>query len=381
MTTPTTSFDGYVAAPFRPLIDGIAERGEFRDDDIQIAAYAGTELVLDIAIGPEITRESLLIPYSVSKNTIAVSIGLLLERGLLDLDVPVAHYWPEFAAAGKAAITVRQLLSHQAGLPQTAPRLMTRDELADTVRGAELLAAQRPLWHPGSAFGYHAVTIGILGSEIVRRITGRTLAEFYEQEIRGPRGLEFYLGLPEELEPRAVDLLPMRPVSGSAAPPFARTPGQLGGYVMAGGAPPMDEDERRRQARRDRAIGMPAAGATTSARGIAALFAESTVGLTSAPLLSADTIAQLAQPQVAGIDEVIGIERRYGVVFQKPVPGLLFGGFRAFGHDGMGGALGFHDPETGISFGYVVRRMPPPGGCDARALRIAQAMRSTILHA
>ncbi|MEU7861435.1 serine hydrolase domain-containing protein [Nonomuraea sp. NPDC049141] len=380
MTIPTTSFDGYVAAPFRPLIDGIAERGEFGDDDIQIAAYAGTELVLDIAIGPEITRESLLIPYSVSKNAIAVSIGLLLERGQLDLDAPVARYWPEFAAAGKAAITVRQLLSHQAGLPQTAPRL-TRDELADTVRGAELLAAQRPLWHPGSAFGYHAVTIGILGSEIVRRITGRTLAEFYEQEIRGPRGLDFYLGLPEELEPRALDLLPMRPVAGSAAPPFPRTPGQLGVYVMAGGASPNDEDERRRQARRDRAIGMPAAGATASARGIAALFAESTVGLTSAPLLSADTIEQLAQPQVAGIDEVIGIERRYGIVFQKPVPGLHFGGFRAFGHDGMGGALGFHDPETGISFGYNVRRMPPPGGCDARALRIAQAMRSIVHQA
>ncbi|WP_327583710.1 beta-lactamase family protein [Nonomuraea sp. NBC_00507] len=380
MTAPTTSFDGYVAAPFRPLIDGIAERGEFRDDDLQIAAYAGTELVLDIAIGPEITRESLLIPYSVSKSTIAMSIGLLLEHGRLDLDAPVARYWPEFAAAGKAAITVRQLLSHQAGLPQTVPGL-TRDELADTVRGAELLAAQRPLWHPGSAFGYHAVTIGILGSEIVRRITGRTLAEFYEQEIRGPRGLDFYLGLPEELEPRALDLLPMRPVAGSAGPPFPRTPGQLGAHVMAGAASPTNEDERRRQARRDRAIGMPAAGATASARGIAALFAESTVGLTGAPLLSADTIAQLAQPQVAGIDEVIGIERRYGIVFQKPVPGLLFGGFRAFGHDGMGGALGFHDPETGISFGYVVRRMPPPGGCDARALRIAQAMRSIVLQA
>jgi CubicO group peptidase (beta-lactamase class C family) len=325
-----------------------------------------------------------------------MSIGLLLERGLLDLDAPVARYWPEFAAAGKAAITVRQLLSHQAGLPQTVPRL-THDELADTVRGAELLAAQRPLWHPGSAFGYHAVTIGVLGSEIVRRITGRTLAEFYEQEIRGPRGLDFYLGLPEELEPRALDLLPMRPVTGSAGPPspgtpgppspsapgppFARTPGQLGAYVMAGNVRPASEDERRRQARRDRAIGMPAAGATTSARGIAALFAESTVGLTGAPLLSAETVAQLAQPQVAGVDEVIGIERRYGVVFQKPVQGLNFGGFRAFGHDGMGGALGFHDPETGISFGYIVRRMPPPGGCDARALRIAQAMRSIVLQA
>ncbi|MDQ0675191.1 CubicO group peptidase (beta-lactamase class C family) [Pseudarthrobacter siccitolerans] len=364
---------------FAPLVEELLNGGAFEDDDVQIAAYVGSQLVIDIAIG-QVERDSLLIPYSVSKNAIAISIGLLLERRQIDLDAAVAEYWPEFAAGDKDRVTVRQLLSHQAGLPQAVP-LLSHDEMGNTIRAAAVLAEQRPLWRPGAAFGYHGVSIGVLASELVRRITGLTLAEFFEREIRAPRGIDFFLGLPKALEPRAVDLLPSAPIAAMTEVPFPRLEGQLGRYTFGSIAAPKTEDQRRELQRRDRAVGQPAIGASVSARGIAALFAEAVVGVSKTPLLSSDTVEQMAQTQVVGTDEVIGIQRRYGIVFQKPAPNLVFGGFRAFGHDGAGGALGYHDPETQISFGYTVRRTPPPGGADARALRIAQAMRSIVLKA
>lgn len=368
-----------IDAAFAPLLDELLDGGAFEDDDVQIAAYVGSQLVVDIAVG-QVERDSLLIPYSVSKNAIAMSIGLLLERRQINLDAAVVEYWPEFAAGDKEIVSVRQLLSHQAGLPQAVPAL-SHDEMGDTIRAAAVLAEQRPLWRPGMAFGYHGISIGVLASELVRRITGLTLAEFFEREIRAPRGIDFYLGLPENLEPRTVDLLPSAPIGTMTELPFPRLDGQLGRYTFGSMAAPKTEEQRRELQRRDRSVGQPATGASVSARGVAALFAEAVIGLTDDPLLSFDTVEQMSQTQVAGTDEVIGIQRRYGVVFQKPAPNLVFGGFRAFGHDGAGGALGFHDPDTQISFGYTVRRTPPPGGADARALRIAQAMRSIVLKA
>lgn len=143
------------------------------DLSFQVAAYVNGQLALDAYGGPHLGRDSLIVPYSTSKNIIGVSVGLLVERGLLDLDATVASHWPEFAQAGKERVTVRQLLSHQAGLPEAQPRL-TWGELLDHHKGAERLAATQPLWHPGSAFGYHGLTIGNLAAELVFRITGRT---------------------------------------------------------------------------------------------------------------------------------------------------------------------------------------------------------------
>ena len=147
------------------------------DLSFQVAAFHRGQSVLDAWGGPHLAEDSVMVPYSVTKNTIGLSIGLLVERGHLDLDQRVAHYWPEFAAKGKGRVTVRQLLSHQAGLPQASPPLMWT-ELLDDHAAAERLADTWPLWQPGTAFGYHAVTIGNLGSELVYRITGRTLHQY-----------------------------------------------------------------------------------------------------------------------------------------------------------------------------------------------------------
>src|SRR5699024_3622842 len=132
------------------------------DYSFQAAAYRDGELVLDVWGGPHLKADSLIVPWSVTKGTIGFSAALLVERGELDLDERVARYWPEFAAKGKQDVTVRQLLSHQAGLPEAQPRLTPQEQL-DPHEGARRLAETRPYWRPGSAFGYHPGTIGNLG--------------------------------------------------------------------------------------------------------------------------------------------------------------------------------------------------------------------------
>lgn len=377
--------EGSVDADFQPVRDYLnGELAVDTDYAFQLVAYRGAELVIDLWGGPEMERDSIMVPFSVSKNAVAIALALLVQRGELELDETVARYWPEFAQQGKAAVTVRQLLSHQAGLSQPQPPL-SNEEILDSHKGAQRLATQKPLWRPGATFGYHAVTIGTLASELVFRLTGLTIQEFYEREIRAPRNIDFYLGLPESEEARVLELLPMIAPSGvaSAEPVFARSRGQLGAYTfgIGGSAEHLTLEEQRRVRRQERAVGIPAASGTASARGIASLFVESVHGLNREPLLTPETVDEFAQLQVVGVDRNIGIERSHGIVFQKPVSNLNFGSFAAFGHDGVAGALGFHDPSYDLSFGYTVRRMPYPGGADQRALHATTLVQDAIVGA
>lgn len=333
------------------------------DYSFQVTAYRRGELILDAWGGPHLKEDSLIVPWSVTKATIGFSVALLLERGQLDLDETVAHYWPEFAAKGKDRVTVRQLLSHQAGLPQAHPPL-TFEETIDPHEGARRLAESTPYWHPGTAFGYHAGTIGNLGAELVFRVTGTTLHEFYENEIRSPYDIDFYLGLPEELDERLFHFLPMvrrfdddleRPVNHLQPVVF----GSLGNTDFGA-------DERSYR------YGHPGGSGTASARGIARLYAAGTTGVgDKSSFLSRDSVEAVSQQQVRGYDEVLGFPNRaHGIVFQKPLPGLQIGGPWAFGHDGAMGALGWADPDAGIAFGFTVGRCPWPGGADARAVQL-----------
>lgn len=341
------------------------------DLSFQASAYHAGDLVLDVWGGPHLGENSLMVPYSASKNTLGLSVALLVERGQLDLDGRVAEYWPEFATKGKQDVTVRMLLSHQAGLPQATPPLSWRD-LLDHHRAAEKLAASRPFWQPGSAFGYHAITIGNLGSELVFRVTGRTLHQFFEQEIRGPLELEVYLGLPRDLDARRVPVLPMiRPVSDTLV-----RPSPVFGVAMQMSGPAVDLANDERSWR----FGHPAGSATVSARGLARMFACAVTGADgSGPFLGVDTVESVGLQQVRGYDEVLGQhDRAHSIVFQKPSKQLAFGGPRAFGHDGAAGALACVDPDTGIAFGYTVARGPWPGGADPRAIELAAELGSTF---
>lgn len=351
-------------------LGSVAERldamlGADPDLSLQVAAYHDGSLVLDLVGGPHLSADSVMVPYSVTKNTIGVTIGLLIERGLLDLDAPVASYWPEFAAKGKQAVTVRQLLSHQAGLPQATPAL-TWAELLDDHAGAERLAQSRPFWQPGTAFGYHAVTIGNLASELVFRVTGRTLREYYEQELRRPLGVDFFLGLPADQEHRLARVLPMiRPVADTST-----IYGSLLGptvFTMSGTQVDLGNDPVSWR------FGHPAGSGTGSARGLARLLAATITGVDGkAPMLSADTVGIIGQQQVHGYDEVLGQPgRAHSIIFQKPTTAMRFGGPRAFGHDGAAGAFASVDPDTGVAFAYTIARGPWPGGGDPRAVALA----------
>ncbi|MDN5570052.1 MAG: beta-lactamase family protein [Propionibacteriaceae bacterium] len=337
------------------------------DLSFQAAAFWHGEKVLDVWGGPHLAEDSLIIPASVSKNAIGVAVGLLVERGELDLDERVGHYWPEFAARGKDAVTVRQLLSHQAGLPFATDPPLTWDDHLDHHRAAEILAAQRPQWAPGGAFGYHAVTIGDLGNELVYRVTGQTLHAFHEAEVRAPFDTEFHLGLPAAEEGRLVTPLPMiKPVAPMPLPEMDR--GRL--YWVD----PVGEPVNLMSDPRSWRFGHPAVSASVSARGIATLLASAVTGVGDQPALwSRDTVAQMAQLQCRGYDEVLGLPgRAHSIVFQKQSETFAWGGPRSFGHDGALGCLGCVDPDTGVAFGYTVARGPWPGGADPRAVRAAR---------
>jgi CubicO group peptidase (beta-lactamase class C family) len=341
--------------------------------DAQLAVYVGGESVVDMAAG--IDPDAMMTVYSTTKGLSAIALALLVDRGQLDLDERVAAYWPEFGQADKEFVTVRQLLSHQAGLP-TVDGGITLHDWFDHHRAAELFAAQRPLWRPGAAFGYHAVSIGTLIDEVCFRITGESIQAYYEREVRVPAGADAYLGLRDELESRVVELLPMSSPTPEQLEEF-RT--ELAAPRGPYGPPTFDLDSDVFVSKRGRAFGHAGGGGVASARGLAAVYNWATHYGSEAGAVSRNTLASFAQAQVAGYDLVLDQQRRsHGIVFQKPTPVMPFGSHRAFGHDGAGGAMAFADPVDEICLGYTIRRTPFPGGMDRRVVHLTDAVRRAI---
>jgi CubicO group peptidase (beta-lactamase class C family) len=344
------------------------------DEDLaytaQVCAYEGDRLIFHAWGGPGLGRDGLVCVFSTTKGIVGVCLAMLIERGMLDPDVPVHRYWPEFAAAGKEGVTVRDLLSHRAGLSEVDGGL-TWPEYVDDTRAAARLAAQRPLWRPGSAWSYHALTFGVLANELFRRVAGESVQAFFEREVRAPRDIDFYLGLPEQLEPRVVPVIVPDPV------PASYRPTQLYDLVVA----PLAYDpgfDHIANTRESHAAGIPAGGGVASAHGIARTYAS--VGSSIAGrdrLLSEDTISTVGQVHSSGTDLISGQPGLFGLAFQKPSALRPFAGYRAIGHDGAGGALGFYDPANRLAFGFTTNRLAPPGGelrADAIAIAIAEAL-------
>ena len=339
---------------------------------------------------------------STTKGATAICAHLLAQRGQLDLDAPVAEHWPEFAAAGKADIPVRWLLSHQAGLPIVDGPLTFEQACAwDPVIRA--LEAQPPLWQPGTMHGYHAVTYGFLVGEVVRRITGRTLGTFFAEEVAAPLGLSAWIGMPESAEPRlarvenaapfsATDLIAgMVEATGLDADTVTAwvesmwTPDAVQLRAgMLGGA--LDPATGYFSTRAWRAAEFPAANMIADARSLARMYAATVSEVDGVRLLSPETVARATEVQTdrtrmyglpPGLD--VPADRSFWVAlgFGRSCPPMPMVGPGSFGHPGSGGSIGFADPDARVGFGYVTNHwyFPPD---DPRAAGLAAAVRACL---
>jgi CubicO group peptidase (beta-lactamase class C family) len=342
----------------------------------QVTVHVRGDRVIDLVSGA-LAADSLVPVFSTSKGATAIVVAMLLQQGRLDLDAAVARYWPEFAANGKESITVRQLLSHQAGLPGVDGGF-TIEESWEHDALAERLAAQRPYWRPGAACMYHALTIGTLADELVRRIDGRSVGVFFADEVARRRGIDAWLGLPASEDARVVDFLLPTAEELAAGPLPPSSPDPIVATSLPVGDPfalitRVNEEGSRR-------AGQPASGMLASARGLAAMYASLRhVVNGEPPVLDDATMAAMSQIQFAGLELGTDLPIRFGVLFQAPCPPRWpFGGVGAFGHDGAGGSLAFFDPGVDVAFGYTVQRLALPGGMDARAVELARLVRGAV---
>lgn len=312
--------------------------------------------------------------FSTTKGATAVCAHLLAQRGDLDLDAPVARYWPEFAQGGKDHVPVSWLLSHKAGLIDTDRRLSLDEALDwDTVTAA--LAESTPAWEPGTAHGYHAITYGWLVGEVVRRVSGRSLGTFFRQEVAEPLGLEFWIGLPDEHQGRVAPLIPMG--GGDHLPMMMSEEGGGSDDAPAGLIELLDmflgegnlavraltapggalADEQVWNEPRLRAAEIPAANGVTNATSLARMYAALVSEVDGVRLLEEHTVQRAIEPQVEGPDRVLVFPIPFALGFMTHSDMSPFVGGRSFGHYGAGGSVGFADPDRRIAGGYVMNKM------------------------
>jgi CubicO group peptidase (beta-lactamase class C family) len=371
----TAIVGGFVHPGFEDVRNELVRMVEGDPDySAQFCAYVDGKRVVDVWGGQETSENAIQGVFSATKGITAICLALLVGSGAIDLDEPVARYWPEFAQAGKSRITVRVALSHQAGLIGVDNPLTLN--YLDHTEVASRLAAQAPYWEPGSAHGYHGLTIGTIVDELVRRIDGRPVTDFFAQEVAIPRDVDFFVATPQAHEARVLDVLPSRAVLGSPATAGDRA--SLAAIAFnAGTIDPFNPLLPNVVAAR--AAGLPSVGGVGSARGLARAYAACISEVDGAPrLLSPKTVATMSRLQTHGEDLVLGFPTKFAIVFQVADERLAYGSWRAFGHDGAGGAIGVADPEYALAYGHIPRRMSTPGGADARGLALARQVRQSI---
>ncbi|MFH8583897.1 serine hydrolase domain-containing protein [Streptomyces celluloflavus] len=295
--------DGFASVRDEFAAVAAEEGGDFA---AQLVAYRHGERIVDLWTGPEITGDSLLGAFSATKGAAHLIVALLVQDGTLDLDQRVSHYWPEFAAAGKRNITLRELLSHRAGLVG-ADSGFTLEELSDDRIVAERLGGQRPYWRPGSTFGYHAMVIAALSGEVVRRSTGRTIQEHFAERVRVPYAVDVHLGLPADQESRFLNTQPMLATPERPAALAARATGanSLSGIAFNRNHPRNPEVWELPNFRTVRSLGPASLGGVASARGLARMYAAAISPPDgAAPLLKPGTAAAFAQIHSIGYDLV-----------------------------------------------------------------------------
>ncbi|UIX28806.1 serine hydrolase domain-containing protein [Streptomyces sp. GQFP] len=365
----TSGTSGTCTDQFAPVRAALEASLDDKDVGASVAVYLDGEPVVDLWGGHldeartvPWERDTLTNTWSTTKTMTALSALVLADRGELDLDAPVARYWPEFAANGKDDVRVRYLLGHTAGLP-TWDEPMTLDDLYDWPTATSRLAAQAPAWKPGVEGGYHAVTYGHLVGEVIRRVTGRTPGVFFAEEIAGPLGADFHIGLPAEHDHRVAPVIapPERVLDPNAALPRDRP-----------GNPHLPPATGNTEAWRRAEI--PAANGHGNARSVAAVQSVLSCGGTArgVRLLSEAGCERALEEQFRGTDNTLGVPMRWGMGYglhsgQLPNPRTCFWG-------GWGGSLVLVDMDARLTVAYVMNRMLDPEGLgDERAFLILAA--------
>lgn len=369
-----TEIHGHVEPRFAAVRDAFAQN--FASGEENGAAFCMTlegKPVVDLWAGfaddaqtRRWQQDTIVNVYSTTKTMTALTALYLADKGALDFAAPVAKYWPEFAANGKADVTVAHLMSHSAGLSGWKEPLV-REDLYDWEKATSLLAAQAPYWKPGSAPGYHAMTQGYLVGEVIRRIAGETVGKVFRREIAEPLGADFHIGLPPSEDHRVAELTPPPPGAtlGQGSPDELVT-------NMSNNPPINPLDTRTREWR---GAEIPAAGGTGNARSVAAvqsLMANGGWG-NGRQILSEAGCRRALELQIAGVDLILGIPVRYGLGFRLaggavpfPNPNTVFWG-------GYGGSLVVNDMDARTTCAYTMNRMAATTTGDMRAFTILMA--------
>ncbi|TMF04382.1 MAG: beta-lactamase family protein [Chloroflexi bacterium] len=378
--TTTLAIQGVCDPRFEIVKEAFAQNfADYGEVGAAVAVMVGGRLVVDLwaghadaALSRSWQQDTIVNVFSTTKGMTAICAHRLADQGLLDIDAPVAKYWPEFAQAGKDEIPVRYLLSHRAGL-SAIRKLLPPGSAYDWERMTSALAAEEPWWQPGSKHGYHALTFGYLVGEVVRRISGKSLGTYFSDEVAGPLGLDFHIGLSEQDDARVAEMLPMplpEPGEDNLIAKAFSDPQSMTFKAFAN--PPDLMVPGTVNSRPWRVAEIPAANGHADARSLARIYGALAQGgeLDGIDVLSLGAIDRARVEQSYGDDAVLlGLLSRFGMGFMLDLPEhRIVPQSDIFGHPGAGGSIGFADPEAGLGFGYVMNKMivPPDYFTDPR---------------
>ena len=378
---------GVCAPGFEPVRDVFVKNFE---DGLEIGAAAAVtvnqEPVVDLWAGHRDVagtlpweRDTIANVWSATKAMTALCAHILVDRGQLDLDAPVARYWPEFAQAGKEGIPVRWLLSHRAGVPAVR-RPLPPHAAWDWDTMVEALAAEKPWWEPGKSFGYHAVTFGWLVGEVVRRVSGKSLGTFLRDEVAEPFGIDFHIGLDDRHEARVAEVAAAPPPPPDEPAPLTEALADPGSLASLAFNNPVEILNPEIVNSRDwRAAELGGVNGHTTASALARVYGILACGgeLDGVRLLRQETIDQMYVEQSMGENAVTMGPMRIGLGFMLPMEENNYGrGPRSFGHPGAGGSLGYADPDARVGFGYVMNQMGAQP--DMRAANMVEALHASL---
>ncbi len=345
-------------ARVRDAFEAILAGGEDVGSSVSVTLNGATVVDLwggyaDAARTQPWERDTIVNMMSVAKGASAVCAHILVDRGLLDLDTPVAAYWPEFAQAGKKDLPVRFVLDHRAGLPVIKAPLPP-GAIYDWNAMTSALAAQAPLWEPGAKAGYHILTQGYIIGELVRRISGRTLGTYFRDEVAEPLGLDYHIGLPAEHHARCAEFIAAR--KGTILDQDALDPDSL--LARAWAQVPLDIDFNSNSWRESE---IPSGNGHGNARAVARLYGALACGgeLDGVTLMRRDSLERAIAEQHSLTEIVLGRTYHQALGFVRNSPPIVPMGPnpRAFGHHGVGGSVGFADPDARIGFAYATNTM------------------------